>query len=165
MRVCVIGAGAAGMTASVFLAREGVDVILVEKNEKFGKKLYITGKGRCNLTNDCELADLFQNVVRGEKFLRSSLYGFTPQNTMSFFEDLGLKLVVERGNRVFPFSQKSSDVIKALQIEIENLGVDVKLGTEVKQIKKTDDGFCVVTAWENITCDKVVVETSRKSYP
>lgn len=68
MRVCVIGAGAAGMTASVFLAREGADVILVEKNEKFGKKLYITGKGRCNLTNDCELADLFQNVVRGEKF-------------------------------------------------------------------------------------------------
>ena len=165
MRVCVIGAGAAGMTASVFLAREGADVILVEKNEKFGKKLYITGKGRCNLTNDCELADLFQNVVRGEKFLRSSLYGFTPQNTMSFFEDLGLKLVVERGNRVFPFSQKSSDVIKALQIEIENLGVDVKLGTEVKQIKKTDDGFCVVTAWENIKCDKVVVATGGMSYP
>lgn len=165
MRVCVIGAGAAGMTASVFLAREGADVVLVEKNEKFGKKLYITGKGRCNLTNDCELADLFQNIVRGEKFLRSSLYGFTPQNTMSFFEDLGLKLVVERGNRVFPFSQKSSDVIKALQIEIENLGVDVKLGSEVKQIKKTDGGFCVVTAWENILCDKVVVATGGMSYP
>ncbi len=165
MRVCVIGAGAAGMTASVFLAREGADVVLVEKNEKFGKKLYITGKGRCNLTNDCELADLFQNIVRGEKFLRSSLYGFTPQNTMSFFEDLGLKLVVERGNRVFPFSQKSSDVIKALQIEIENLGVDVKLGAEVKQIKKTSGGFCVVTAWENILCDKVVVATGGMSYP
>lgn len=165
MRVCVIGAGAAGMTASVFLAREGADVVLVEKNEKFGKKLYITGKGRCNLTNDCELADLFQNIVRGEKFLRSSLYGFTPQNTMSFFENLGLKLVVERGNRVFPFSQKSSDVIKALQIEIENLGVDVKLGAEVKQIKKTDGGFCVVTAWENILCDKVVVATGGISYP
>ena len=165
MRVCVIGAGAAGMMASVFLAREGADVIIVEKNEKFGKKLYITGKGRCNLTNDCELADLFRNVVRGEKFLRSSLYGFTPQNTMSFFEDLGLKLVVERGNRVFPFSQKSSDVIKALQVEIENLGVDVKLGEEVKQIKKTDDGFCVVTAWENVKCDKVVVATGGMSYP
>ncbi len=165
MRVCVIGAGAAGMTASVFLAREGADVVLVEKNEKFGKKLYITGKGRCNLTNDCELADLFQNIVRGEKFLRSSLYGFTPQNTMSFFEDLGLKLVVERGNRVFPFSQKSSDVIKALQIEIENLGVDVKLGAEVKQIKKTSGVFCVVTAWENILCDKVVVATGGMSYP
>ena len=119
MRVCVIGAGAAGMMASIVLARGGVDVVLVEKNEKFGKKLYITGKGRCNLTNDCGIDDLFGNVVRGEKFLRSALYGFTPQDTMSFFEDLGLKLVVERGNRVFPFSQKSSDVIKALQIEID----------------------------------------------
>lgn len=165
MRVCVIGAGASGMMASIVLARGGVDVALVEKNEKFGKKLYITGKGRCNLTNDCEMDDMFANVVRGEKFLRSSLYGFTPQDTMSFFEDLGLKLVVERGNRVFPFSQKSSDVIKALQIEIENLGVKTYLGTEVKEVKKTHDGFTVVTPWERIDCDKVIVATGGVSYP
>lgn len=165
MKVCVIGAGASGMMASIVLARGGVDVALVEKNEKFGKKLYITGKGRCNLTNDCELDDMFANVVHGEKFLRSSLYGFTPQDTMSFFENLGLKLVVERGNRVFPFSQKSSDVIKTLQIEIANLKVKTYLGTEVKEIKKSADGFKVVTPWESIECDKVVVATGGISYP
>lgn len=153
------------MMASIVLARGGADVALVEKNEKFGKKLYITGKGRCNLTNDCELDDMFANVVHGEKFLRSSLYGFTPQDTMAFFEDSGLKLVVERGNRVFPFSQKSSDVIKTLQIEIANLKVKTYLGTEVKEIKKNADGFKVVTPWECIECDKVVVATGGMSYP
>lgn len=165
MRVCVIGAGASGMMASIVLARGGADVALVEKNEKFGKKLYITGKGRCNLTNDCELDDMFANVVHGEKFLRSSLYGFTPQDTMAFFEDSGLKLVVERGNRVFPFSQKSSDVIKTLQIEIANLKVKTYLGTEVKEIRKNADGFKVVTPWESLECDKVVVATGGMSYP
>lgn len=165
MRVCVIGAGASGMMASIVLARGGVEVALVEKNEKFGKKLYITGKGRCNLTNDCELDDMFANVVHGERFLRSSLYGFTPQDTMAFFEDSGLKLVVERGNRVFPFSQKSSDVIKTLQIEIANLKVKTYLGTEVKEIKKNADGFKVVTPWESLECDKVVVATGGMSYP
>lgn len=153
------------MMASIVLARGGVEVALVEKNEKFGKKLYITGKGRCNLTNDCELDDMFANVVHGEKFLRSSLYGFTPQDTMAFFEDSGLKLVVERGNRVFPFSQKSSDVIKTLQIEIANLKVETYLGTEVKEIKKNADGFKVVTPWESLECDKVVVATGGMSYP
>lgn len=153
------------MMASIVLARGGVEVALVEKNEKFGKKLYITGKGRCNLTNDCELDDMFANVVHGEKFLRSSLYGFTPQDTMSFFENLGLKLVVERGNRVFPFSQKSSDVIKTLQIEIANLKVKTYLGTEVKEIRKNADGFKVVTPWESLECDKVVVATGGMSYP
>lgn len=165
MRVCVIGAGASGMMASIVLARGGVEVALVEKNEKFGKKLYITGKGRCNLTNDCELDDMFTNVVHGERFLRSSLYGFTPQDTMAFFEDSGLKLVVERGNRVFPFSQKSSDVIKTLQIEIANLKVETYLGTEVKEIRKNADGFKVVTPWESLECDKVVVATGGMSYP
>ncbi len=165
MKVCVIGAGASGMMASIVLARGGVEVALVEKNEKFGKKLYITGKGRCNLTNDCELDDMFANVVHGEKFLRSSLYGFTPQDTMAFFEDSGLKLVVERGNRVFPFSQKSSDVIKTLQIEIANLKVKTYLGTEVKEIRKNADGFKVVTPWESLECDKVVVATGGMSYP
>lgn len=153
------------MMASIVLARGGVEVALVEKNEKFGKKLYITGKGRCNLTNDCELDDMFANVVHGERFLRSSLYGFTPQDTMAFFEDSGLKLVVERGNRVFPFSQKSSDVIKTLQIEIANLKVETYLGTEVKEIRKNADGFKVVTPWESLECDKVVVATGGMSYP
>lgn len=165
MKVCVVGGGASGMMASICLARGGADVVLLEKNEKLGKKLYITGKGRCNLTNDCEINDLFANIVRGDKYLRSSLYGFTPQDTMAFFEDLGLKLVVERGNRVFPFSQKSSDVIKTLQIELDRLGVDLRLGTAVRGIRKKDNGFSVLTAYDNISCDCVVVATGGVSYP
>lgn len=164
MKVCVIGAGASGMIASIFLARGGAQVVLLEKNEKTGKKLYITGKGRCNVTNDCDMQEFSKNIVHGEKFLRSSLYGFTPQDTMAFFEDLGLKLVVERGNRVFPLSQKSSDVIRALEWGMRQSGVTVMLNREVEDIKKTDDGFCVVTAFGNIDCDVVIVATGGVSY-
>lgn len=165
MRICVIGGGASGMTASVFLARESHDVILLEKNEKLGKKLYITGKGRCNVTNDCEIGEFFDNVVHGEKFLRSAIYGFTPQDAMAFFEELGLKLVVERGNRVFPLSQKSSDVIKVLEKEMRKLGVDIRLNSEVESIRKCENGFAVCTACGDILCDKVVVATGGVSYP
>lgn len=165
MRICVIGGGASGMTASVFLARESRDVILLEKNEKLGKKLYITGKGRCNVTNDCEIGEFFDNVVHGEKFLRSAIYGFTPQDAMAFFEELGLKLVVERGNRVFPLSQKSSDVIKVLEKEMRKLGVDIRLNSEVESIRKCENGFAVCTACGDILCDKVVVATGGISYP
>ena len=164
MRVCVVGAGAAGTVASIVLARAGADVVLVEKNEKIGKKLYITGKGRCNLTNDCEIQEFFENIVNGEKFLRSSIYGFQPKDTMKFFEDLGVELVVERGNRVFPLSGKSSDIIRALANEIERLNVTLKLNTEVKEIRKNKDKFEVLTPWEKIECDKVVVATGGISY-
>ena len=164
MRVCVVGAGAAGAVASIVLARAGADVVLVEKNEKIGKKLYITGKGRCNLTNDCEIQEFFENIVNGEKFLRSSIYGFQPKDTMKFFEDLGVELVVERGNRVFPLSGKSSDIIRALANEIERLNVTLKLNTEVKEIRKNKDKFEVLTPWEKIECDKVVVATGGISY-
>lgn len=107
---------------------------------------------------------MFDNVVRGEKFLKSALYGFTPQDTMRFFEDTGLQLVVERGNRVFPFSQKSSDVIKTLEIEMRRLGVQVKLNTQVLSIDKTDGGFVVKTDLKDEICDKVVVATGGYSY-
>lgn len=164
MRVCVVGGGAAGSVASIFLARGGAEVVLVEKNEKIGKKLYITGKGRCNVTNDCEIQEFFGNIVHGEKYLRSAIYGFTPKDTMDFFEGLGVPLVVERGNRVFPLSQKSSDIIRALAREMERLGVEVHLNTEVKAIRKAQDGFEVLTPWEKIVCDKVVVATGGISY-
>ncbi len=164
MRVCVVGAGAAGAVASIFLARGGADVVLVEKNEKIGKKLYITGKGRCNLTNDCEVQEFLKNVVHGEKFLRSALYSFTPQDTMELFEGLGVPLMTERGNRVFPLSEKSSDIIRALANEIVNLGIDLKLNTEVKEIRKKSDSFEVLTPWDKIVCDKVVVATGGISY-
>lgn len=165
MRVCVIGGGASGAMAAIMLARQGIDVTLLEKNEKIGKKLYITGKGRCNLTNDCDMDSLFAHVVHGEKYLRSALYSFTPKDTMSFFEDAGLSLQVERGNRVFPVSQKSSDVIKTLNNELKSSGVSVKLNAEVKDINATDGGFEVVTDIKTYTCDKVVVATGGISYP
>lgn len=165
MKVCVIGGGAAGMVASIFLARSGIDVILLEKNDKLGKKLFITGKGRCNVTNACETDELFASIVHGEKYLRSALYGFTPRHTMDFFEELGVKLVVERGNRVFPLSQRSSDVIKALQIELDRLGVDIRLGCAAREVRRLGGGFSVITAYDSICCDRVVVATGGVSYP
>ena len=165
MRVCVIGGGAAGAVAAIFLARGGADVVLLEKNEKIGKKLFITGKGRCNVTNDCDMQEFSQSIVHGEKFLRSSLYGFTPRDAMAFFEDLGVKLVVERGNRVFPLSQKSSDVIKALELGMKTSGVSIMLQREVENVKKTAEGFCVTTQCGDVICDNVVVATGGVSYP
>ncbi len=165
MKVAVIGGGASGMIASIFLAREGIEVVLLEKNDKLGKKLFITGKGRCNLTNDCEIEEMFDNVVHGKKFVRSAIYGFTPQDTMAFFEGLGLKLVVERGNRVFPMSQKSSDVIKVLEREMKNVGVQVVLGCDVTSIKKKESSFEIETNSRRFFADKVVVATGGMSYP
>ncbi len=165
MKICVIGGGASGMVASIFLARGKQEVILLEKNEKLGKKLFITGKGRCNVTNDCDMQDFSRAIVHGEKFLRSSLYGFTPQDTMEFFEDLGVKLVVERGNRVFPFSQKSNDIIKALEVELHRQGVKVRLNQTVESIDKTSGGYIVKTDVGDVECDKVIVATGGVSYP
>ena len=165
MKIVVIGGGASGMISAIYSARAGADVILLEKNEKLGKKIYITGKGRCNVTNDCEVDDFLGNVVHGSKFLRSALYTFTPANTMEFFEDAGLPLVTERGNRVFPLSQKSNDVIKTLATEMQRAGVDVRLKTEVKEIKADGNSFRVCTPWESIVCDKVIVATGGVSYP
>ncbi|MBR2956032.1 MAG: NAD(P)/FAD-dependent oxidoreductase, partial [Clostridia bacterium] len=128
-------------------------------------KIYITGKGRCNVTNDCSVEDFLDNVVHGTKFLRSALYTFTPSHTMEMLEKAGLALVTERGNRVFPLSQKSNDVIKTLQKEMERAGVDIRLKTEVKEIRTDGNSFRVYTPWENILCDKVIVATGGVSYP
>lgn len=168
MRVAVIGAGASGAMTAALLARQGVSVTVFEKNEKIGKKLYITGKGRCNLTNDCDFDELFAHVVRGEKYLRGALYSFSPKDTMLFFENAGLPLVVERGNRVFPQSQKSSDVIKTLSNELKKAGVNVRLNCEVKDISAVNGGFKLQTdvgISDNETFDKVVVATGGISYP
>ena len=113
-KTIVIGGGAAGMMAAVMAAREGCAVTLFEKNEKCGKKLYITGKGRCNLTNACEMEELFNNVCSNSKFLYSSFYGFTNQDAIAFFEENGTKTKVERGERVFPLSDHSDFSISLL---------------------------------------------------
>ena len=113
--VCIVGGGPAGLMAAYATAKNGHRAILIEKNEKLGKKIYITGKGRCNFTNDTSPDDFLLNVVRGERFLKGSIYSFSPQNVMDFFENFGLSIKVERGNRVFPSSDHASDVTKTLE--------------------------------------------------
>lgn len=133
-KVIVVGGGAAGMMAAVSAAESGHEVTLLEKNEKLGKKIYITGKGRCNLTNNCEVEDLLNAVCVNRKFLYSAFYGFTSQDTISFFEQSGMRTKTERGNRVFPLSDHSSDVIAALSGRLKKSGVTVRLHTEVSEV-------------------------------
>ncbi len=133
-KVIVVGGGAAGMMASIWAARKGHKVVLLEKNEKLGKKIYITGKGRCNLTNACETEALFKQVMRGGKFLYSAFYSFTNEQVIAFFESYGLATKIERGERVFPSSDHSSDVIRTLQQILKKEKVEVRLHTQVKEI-------------------------------
>ena len=121
--VLVIGGGAAGMMAAIFAARAGGDVTLLEHNEKLGKKIYITGKGRCNLTNDCDRETFFANVPTNPKFLYSAISAFSPADTKAFFERLGLELKTERGRRVFPASDRALDVVLVLERRLAELGV------------------------------------------
>lgn len=132
--VIVIGGGAAGMFAAIWAAGCGHQVELLEKNEKLGKKIYITGKGRCNLTNDCDMDTLFDSVCTNRKFLYSAFYGFTNQDVMAFFQRCGMKIKTERGGRVFPLSDHSSDVISALERELRRQGVKIRLKTEAKRV-------------------------------
>ncbi|MBP3506944.1 MAG: NAD(P)/FAD-dependent oxidoreductase [Lachnospiraceae bacterium] len=166
-RMIVIGGGAAGMLAAIIAARNGKQVTLLEKNEKLGKKLFITGKGRCNLTNACDMEDLFRNIVTNHKFLYSSLYGFDNQTTMDFFEGLGLHLKTERGNRVFPESDHSSDVLRVLEQELRKQKVQVKLRTEVKEISVCDSVIqgVVLSDGSKLIADQVIVATGGLSYP
>ena len=189
----VIGGGAAGMMAAIGAAREGASVTLLEKNEKLGKKIYITGKGRCNLTNACDLQEFSEHVVTNRRFLLSALHGFDNTATMEFFEELGMPVKTERGKRVFPVSDKASDVIRALERECRRLGVRVRLHTEVKGLRtealpaedtsaetaenvqkpkkqKKPQATCAVTGVRlsdgtELAADAVVLATGGLSYP
>ena len=130
-RVIVVGGGASGLMAAYAAANNGHDVTLIEKNEKLGKKIYITGKGRCNFTNDVSAEEFLQNVVRGEKFLKGCIYTFPPQKTIDFFENNGLSVKIERGNRAFPSSDHASDITKTLEKACKNVGVTIKLNEKV----------------------------------
>lgn len=147
MRVAVIGGGASGMMSAGICAKNGHTVDLFEANEKLGKKLYITGKGRCNVTNACQIDELLNNVVTNSKFLYSSLYAFDSFSTINFFEDLGVPIKIERGNRAFPESDKSSDIIKALSNFITKNGVNILLNHKVESIEKVNDKFCIITKY------------------
>lgn len=162
----VIGGGAAGMMAALAAAGNGIDVELLEKNEKLGKKIYITGKGRCNVTNDCEPDTFFSNVVSNPKFLYSAFYSFVPTQMMDLLQENGCPLKVERGNRVFPVSDHSSDVIKTLQKAMIDKKVKISLQTEVKSLLVKDD-VCYGVELSNgrkIEADAVVVATGGISY-
>ena len=165
--VIVVGGGAAGMMAAVFAARNGQNVQLLEKNEKLGKKLFITGKGRCNITNAADIEDLFTAVTSNPKFLYSGFYSFTNQQVIDFFEELGVKTKIERGERVFPVSDHSSDVIAAFSRELKSLGVAVSLHTEVRELLCEQDKVCgvLLTNGKKMKADAVIVATGGISYP
>lgn len=165
--IIIIGGGAAGMMAAVAAAGCGHRVRIYEKNEKLGKKIYITGKGRCNITNACDTEELFGNVVHNPKFLYSSFYAFTNFDMMEFLEKNGCPVKTERGNRVFPVSDKSSDVIRALSEKLRELGVKVYLHEEVSGILTKDGAVSGVRLKRGgtETADAVIVATGGLSYP
>ena len=168
-RILIIGGGAAGMMAAAAARSRGAKVVLLEKNEKTGKKIYITGKGRCNLTNACAPEDFFRNVVSNNKFLYSAFYQMDNQAVMDFFEKAGCGLKVERGERVFPVSDHSSDVIAALNRKLEREGVRICLRTAVSQIL-SDPGMpekvsgVRLSDGRVLSADAVIVATGGSSY-
>lgn len=165
-RVIVVGGGAAGMMAAIAAADNGHEVSLLEKNEKLGKKLFITGKGRCNVTNAAERETLFANVCRNPKFLYSAFHDFDNRAVMAFLERAGCPLKTERGDRVFPVSDHSSDVIAAFQRELKKKGVGIRLNTEVKRLLGTEkiEGVRLKNG-QTLSADKVIVCTGGISYP
>lgn len=167
-RVFVVGGGASGMMAAIFAGRSGHKVTLFEKNNRLGKKLFITGKGRCNLTNACDYNSFFDNVITNSKFLYSAFSQFNNYDVMDFFESIGLPIKVERGNRVFPLSDKSSDVIKALTEELRRLNVDIRYNTVVTNIIEKDRkfyGININNETEELQGDAIIICTGGLSYP
>ncbi|MCR5195791.1 MAG: NAD(P)/FAD-dependent oxidoreductase [Pseudobutyrivibrio sp.] len=164
--VVVIGGGAAGMMAAYSAGMSGHTVTLIEKNEKLGKKIYITGKGRCNFTNACDVEDFFKNVVSNPKFLYSALYTFSPDAMIDFIENHGIRTKVERGSRAFPESDHASDVTKALEKGLKEYGVKILLNTTVKDVVIKDNIVSGVRLSDgtSIACDYAIVCTGGLSY-
>lgn len=164
-KICVIGAGPSGIIAAGIAGSRGKDVTVLEKNEKIGKKLFITGKGRCNITNNSPIEDFFDNVMNNKDFLYSSFYSFTNIDIINLLERYGLKAKVERGNRVFPLSDKSSDVIKALNRFLTDNDVNITLNTKVNSVNIVNDKFIINSDRQEMFFDKLIIATGGKSYP
>lgn len=167
-KVFVVGGGASGMMAAIAAAEKDNQVTIFEKNEKLGKKLFITGKGRCNLTNACDRDSFFDHIVTNPKFLYRSFSHFNNYDTIDFFERLGMPVKIERGNRAFPASDKSSDVIAALKRELNRLGVHIEYHSEVSELLVKDGSFYGIklkNREELLTADKIIIATGGISYP
>jgi predicted Rossmann fold flavoprotein len=165
MKIVIIGTGPAGLMCAVKASEnKNNSVILCDKNDKIGKKLYITGKGRCNVCNNTSIQNFLENVVNNSKFLMSSLNSFTPSDTIKFFESNGTKLKTERGNRVFPQSDKASDITKTFAKILKRDNVELNLNSKVQCIKKIDNGFEIKIKDKIFNCDAVVISTGGKSY-
>mgnify|MGYP001602226921 CR=1 FL=1 len=166
-KVVVIGAGAAGMMAAATAAGRGLDVTLVEKNHRVGRKILITGKGRCNITNNCDIEELIENVPTNGKFLYSAFYTFTNEDVINMFESLGVKTKTERGNRVFPESDKAHDIANALHKQVIDKKVKLLLNTKVEEIIAKDKKIekVILDNKKEIQCDAVIVATGGVSYP
>ncbi|TGY44136.1 NAD(P)/FAD-dependent oxidoreductase [Clostridium sartagoforme] len=166
-KVIVIGAGPAGMMAAITAAKDGNEVILLESNEKVGKKLFITGKGRCNVTNSKDISEFFDFIPGNPHFLYSALYSYTNEDTINFFESQGIRLKSERGGRVFPSSDKSSDIIKGLLRELNNNKVDIRLNSKVTDIIYKNPLIDGVKVNDNyiLTADNYIIATGGISYP
>ena len=164
-RIAVIGGGPAGMIAAGIIGSRGKSVVLIEKNEKLGKKLFITGKGRCNITNAAPVDELFDYINTNKNFLYSSLYSFTNDNIIELLESMGLKTKVERGNRVFPASDKSSDVLKAFEKFLKKNNVEIMLNSNVKNIVSKNNSFQINIGNKEYEFDKLVIATGGVSYP
>ena len=167
-KVLIAGGGAAGMYAAVTAAALGHKVELFEKNDRLGRKLFITGKGRCNLTNACDMEGIFDAVVTNSKFLYSSFYGCTNQDVIDFFEHAGVRTKIERGERVFPVSDHSSDVIRALERELEKNGVKIRTNCPVKKVRISEEQVFLGYELENgsfVEGDAGIIATGGLSYP
>ena len=161
LKIAVVGAGAAGMMAAGTAVLYGAEVTVFEHTGRLGKKLAITGKGRCNVTNNSSISDFLENVTKNPRFLYSALNLFSPQDTIAFFEDLGVSLKTERGMRVYPTSDKAIDIVNAMRRYCEGANF---IYSKVKKIKKLEDGFLLV-ADKEYSFDRVILATGGKSYP
>ncbi len=165
MKVIVIGGGPAGMMAAITSAQNGNKVIILEKMERLGRKLLITGKGRCNITSSLPIEDFIQNTPGNGQFLYSCFKNYTNNDIIEFLKQQGLEVKEERGNRIFPVTDKSIDVLECFKKKLKQLNVDIKYNTKVTEIIKTENGLEVKTEHDTIKAEKIILSTGGKSYP